>query len=60
MTSDSDLQQNKKVFIWIWLSDETTPVVAGRLVADNDYLHFNCGKSYLERIGDQPSAIFHM
>ncbi len=53
MTSNSD----KEAFVWIWLPDETTPVVAGRLEADNGNVLFNYGRSYLERIGDQPSAI---
>lgn len=53
MTSNSD----KEAFVWIWLPDETTPVVAGRLEADNGNVLFNYGRSYLERIGGQPSAI---
>ncbi len=53
MTSNSD----KEAFVWIWLPDETTPVVAGRLEADNGNVLFNYGQSYLKRIGDQPSAI---
>jgi len=52
MTSDT-----KEAFVWIWLPDETTPVVAGRLEAGNGYIHFNYGRSYLERIGDQSAAI---
>ncbi len=57
MISDSDSRHGDEAFVWIWLPDQTTPVVAGRLVAEKDYLHFNYGKSYLERISDQPSAI---
>lgn len=53
MTSSTD----QEAFVWIWLPDETAPVVAGRLEADNGNLSFNYGKSYLERIGAQPSAI---
>ena len=53
MTFNSD----KEAFVWIWLPDETTPVVAGRLEADNGNVLFNYGQSYLERIGGQPSAI---
>ena len=53
MTSDVD----KEAFVWIWLADETEPVVAGRLEADNGNVLFNYGKSYLERIGDRASAI---
>lgn len=53
MTSSS----NKEAFVWIWLPDETVPVVAGRLEAENGNTLFNYGKSYLERISDQAIAI---
>ncbi len=42
----------KEAFVWVWLPDESEPVVAGRLEADNDIILFNYGKSYLDRIGD--------
>lgn len=48
---------NKEAFVWIWLPQQTEPVVAGRLEADNGSILFNYGKSYLERIKDQPPAI---
>lgn len=48
---------NREAFVWIWLPDETTPVVAGRLEADNGSVLFNYGKSYLERVGGQPHAM---
>lgn len=38
-----------EAFVWIWLPNETKPVVAGRLHADGDTLLFNYGVSYLER-----------
>jgi serine/threonine-protein kinase HipA len=61
MTSDRNTKSDKEAFVWIWLPDETTPVVAGRLEADlsfgRDNVLFNYGQSYLERIGGQPSAI---
>lgn len=57
MTSNRTSHSNREAFVWIWLPDETTPVVAGRLEADNGNILFNYGKSYLERIGKQPSAI---
>jgi len=53
MTSKAE----KEAFVWIWLPDETEPVVAGRLVADNVNILFNYGKSYLDRIGDNKRAI---
>lgn len=46
-----------EAFVWIWLPDETEPVVAGKLEEDNGFIHFNYGKSYLERINDNPPAI---
>jgi serine/threonine-protein kinase HipA len=47
----------KEAFVWIWLPDETEPVVAGRLEADNGNIVFNYGKSYLERTGGGNPAI---
>jgi serine/threonine-protein kinase HipA len=46
MTSKHD---NKEVYVWIWLPGSTEPVVAGKLESDGDLVHFNYGKSYLER-----------
>lgn len=46
MTSKHD---NKTAFVWTWLPGSTDPVVAGKLEADGDLVHFNYGKSYLER-----------
>ncbi len=48
---------NKEAYVWIWLPEETKPVVAGRLEADNGNILFNYGKSYLERTRDKKSAI---
>jgi len=47
----------KEAFVWIWLPDQTEPVVAGKLEADNGNIFFNYGKSYLERVNDFKSAI---
>ncbi|KAA9129587.1 type II toxin-antitoxin system HipA family toxin [Marinihelvus fidelis] len=47
----------REAYVWIWLPDETRPVVAGRLEADNGNIQFNYGRSYLERVGDPPEAI---
>lgn len=38
-----------EAFVWIWLPNETKPVVAGKLTAENGDLVFNYGKSYLAR-----------
>jgi len=48
---------NKEAFVWIWLPGETQPVVAGKLEADKGTIHFNYGKSYLERTGAKNPAI---
>lgn len=50
MSSDLHYMQ---AFVWIWLPDETAPVVAGKLSREGQSLLFNYGKSYLER----PNAI---
>lgn len=47
----------KEAFVWIWLPEQTEPVVAGRLEADNGNVLFNYGQSYLERIRDKTPAI---
>jgi serine/threonine-protein kinase HipA len=53
MTSSSFKKNHEKeAFVWIWLPNETTPIVAGRLEADNGNLLFNYGKSYLKRINN--------
>jgi len=46
MTSD---KKPTEAFVWVWLPDETKPVVAGRLFASGDTLLFNYGRSYLGR-----------
>jgi serine/threonine-protein kinase HipA len=38
-----------EAFVWVWLPEETAPVVAGRLSASGDRLLFNYGRSYLAR-----------
>jgi serine/threonine-protein kinase HipA len=53
MTSNTE----REAFVWIWLPDETEPVVAGRLEAEDSNILFNYGKSYLERIGDSKPSI---
>lgn len=50
-------KETKEAFVWIWLPDQIQPVVAGKLEADNGFIHFNYGKSYLERVGGNPPAI---
>jgi serine/threonine-protein kinase HipA len=47
MTSE---RHHEEAYVWIWLSGETKPVVAGRLTHQNDgRLTFNYGQSYLAR-----------
>lgn len=50
-------QSYKEAFVWIWLPDETEPVVAGKLQTNNGNLLFNYGRSYLERINDTKRAV---
>ena len=50
-------RRDREAYVWIWLSGETEPVVAGKLEAEGDAIRFNYGKSYLERIRDTPPAI---
>ena len=38
-----------EAYVWIWLPNSDTPVVAGRLSKSRGSLVFNYGRSYLER-----------
>ncbi len=46
-----------EAFVWIWLPDDTEPVVAGRLEAENGKVLFNYGMSYLGRINDKKKGM---
>lgn len=50
----SKLPKYDEAYVWVWLPGATEPVVAGRLSAENGLVHFNYGKSYLEREGAVP------
>jgi serine/threonine-protein kinase HipA len=54
MTSNGTYNE---AYVWIWLPDETDPVVAGKLETDSGKIQFFYGKSYLERAGDKKAAI---
>ena len=45
----SNTTPHSEAYTWIWLPDETEPVVAGKLTQEGQTLVFNYGKSYLER-----------
>lgn len=47
----------REAFVWIWLPNQTEPVVAGKLETDGSNILFNYGKSYLERIRDTNPAL---
>ncbi|MBX9804534.1 MAG: HipA domain-containing protein [Alphaproteobacteria bacterium] len=47
MTSNNE--KYTEAFVWIWLPNETEPVVAGKLTSQRDSLVFNYGQSYLSR-----------
>ena len=51
MTFDPRLYD--EAFVWIWLPDATSPIVAGRLSVRDQRVAFNYGRSYLDR----PDAI---
>jgi serine/threonine-protein kinase HipA len=46
MTSESQYQE---AYVWMWLPEETAPVVAGLLARAGNQLVFNYGRSYLAR-----------
>lgn len=39
----------EQAFVWVWLPEQTEPVVAGRIFRDGQRLSFNYGRSYLAR-----------
>ena len=45
----SKLPKYDEAYVWVWLPGATEPIIAGRLSAENGLVHFNYGKSYLER-----------
>ncbi len=45
----SKLHHPREAFVWTWLPEATTPVVAGRLVSDGERIQFIYGRSYRER-----------
>ena len=47
---------SSEAFVWIWLPEETNPVVAGKLTQFGDTYIFNYGQSYLTR--ENAIAIF--
>lgn len=50
-------RKDTEAFVWIWLPEETRPIVAGKIVSDGKDIEFNYGKSYLERRNDKRAAI---
>lgn len=48
---------SKEAFVWVFLPEELAPVVAGRIEKNKGKYLFNYGRSYLERINDQPRSI---
>lgn len=51
------IDKHKEGYVWIWLPNESKPIIAGKLEAQGDTLSFNYGKSYLERVKDTPPAM---
>lgn len=45
----SRLPHPREAFVWTWLPEVTTPVVAGRLISDGERIQFIYGRSYRER-----------
>ncbi|KAB0670307.1 type II toxin-antitoxin system HipA family toxin [Oryzomonas sagensis] len=43
------ISELKELYVWVWLPEETEPVVAGKLSAQGKTYVFNYGRSYLQR-----------
>ncbi len=56
MTSEGK-SKAREAFVWVWLPNETQPVVAGKLEAIDRAVLFNYGKSYLERMNNTAPAM---
>lgn len=54
------MKNTKSAFIWIWLPDQTNPVVAGQLMQQGDGYAFIYGKSYRERLDAMPLSPFEL
>ena len=52
--SSEPSRQPEEAYVWVWLPEETEPVVAGRLHVTGDLVNFNYGQSYLEREAATP------
>jgi serine/threonine-protein kinase HipA len=44
----------RRLFVWAWLPDAATPVVAGVLERHGSNINFAYGRSYLDRVGAVP------
>lgn len=56
MTSKPKLE-HREAYVWVWLPGETSPVLAGKIVAANGQMNFGYSKRYLARASEQPKAI---
>jgi len=56
MTSDAP----ETAYVWVWLPDETDPIVAGRLDQQGEQLVFTYGQSYLNRSEALPLSNFEL
>ncbi|MBU1723042.1 MAG: type II toxin-antitoxin system HipA family toxin [Gammaproteobacteria bacterium] len=45
----SELQHTGGAYVWVWLPQQSEPVVAGRIVKQGQLHHFTYGRSYRER-----------
>jgi len=56
MTSDAP----ETAYVWVWLPDETDPIVAGRLDQQGEQLVFTYDQSYLDRSEALPLSRFEL
>src|SRR3989338_4454164 len=56
----SKLKNANESFIWIWLPNQSTPVVAGKCAYQNNKYLFVYGKSYRERTDAIPLSPFEL
>jgi serine/threonine-protein kinase HipA len=56
----SDRQSADSAYVWIWLPQQTEPVVAGRIVRQGQWHYFTYGRSYLQRAHAMPLSPFEL
>src|SRR3546814_776514 len=47
----------REAYVWVWLPEQSKPVVAGRLYLTGERFAFHYGRSYLDRVNAMPLSL---